>query len=232
VENPSAGFKKLRDKTDARVMYELGYFEHLQCDTPDWHALNCALKFSRTQLRHLHSSVVRRVVKSLHLLQTSAASANGGHGGAHGGSVVPDDGTLCEVEGVTYCAGDFAIVRGADKKQLIAQLLGINPATKMLRVRWIYRWHDLAPTAISQASSKWRHLLTGGVRKKTQKALQVKGEVFFVFHEDFIHHQALTDKCSVRFMCPEGSAAAAEQMLRSAAAAEQVLKSLALLVQK
>jgi len=211
VENPSPGFCKLRDKTDARVLQELGYFDHLQSDSPDWNALARALKWSRTQLRHLHSSVVRKVVKSLQSQRPDGTFATD-HRIFLGIAVSGDEGSLCEVDGHTYYAGQFAMVRGADNKGLLAQLLGINPSTKLVRVRWIYRMKDVSPSALAQSSHRWRALLMPGSCKKAG-SLQEQGEVFFVFHEDFIHHQALVEPCTVRFMSPEGSSAAGEDFL-------------------
>jgi GNAT superfamily N-acetyltransferase len=206
VENPSPGFCKLRDKTDARVLQELGFFHDLQADAPDWNALKDALKWSRTQLRHLHSSVVRKVARWLEV-----------RAGGHSSSLLPSgvehhQPSLCTVDGQTYYAGDFAMVRGAGNQILLAHLRGINPATKLLRVGWIYRWKDVATSAMMQSSRRWRSLLLAASRKKW-RGLQEQAEVFFVFHEDFIHHQSLVEKCSVRFMCPETSPSAAQDEL-------------------
>ena len=169
VENPSPGFSKLRDKTDARVLQELGFFEHLQADSPEWDELTATLKWSRTQLRHLHSSVVRRVVRSLQAQRqdgTFAGTDSSGLLGACGS--MDDSGALCEVEGTAYFAGNFVVVRGPEGKQLLAQLLGINPATKLLRVRWLYRWRDLPEGVIASSSRRWRRLLLSsrGARRK------------------------------------------------------------------
>ena len=213
VENPSPGFCKLRDKTDARVLQELELFDDLQVDAPDWNALKQSLKWSRTQLRHLHCSVVRKVVKSVEVQRADAGL------GAHSSSLLAsgvsaDQGSLCTVDGQTYYAGDFAMVRGAENQVLLAHLLGINPATRLLRVRWLYRWKDVGAAAMMQSSRRWRTLLMANSRKKW-RALQEQAEVFFVFHEDFIHHQSLVEKCAVRFINPEASAAAAQDVLVS-----------------
>ena len=212
VETPSPGFGRLRDKTDARVLQELGYFDHMQAPNPDWNALATALKWPRTQLRHLHASVVRKVVKSLHTQRPDGSFAADRSRHLLGGGVSADEGSLCEVDGQSYCAGDFAMVRGPDEKRLLAQLLGINPSTRLLRVRWVYQWEDVAPEAMMQSSSRWRALLAPGVRRKPS-SVQQQGEVFFVFHEDFIHHQALVEKATVRFIQPEGSGPMVDELL-------------------
>ena len=207
VENPSPGFSKLRDKTDARVLQELGLFEDLQIPNPDWDKLAATLKWARTQLRHLHASVVRRVVKSL-----QSQLPDGSFPLSDSRSLLRDEGSLCEVDGKTFYAKEFAIVRGPDEKRLLAQLLGINPTTKLLRVRWIYQWEDVPQDAMTQSSRRWRALLTPGMRRKASSS-NPQREVFFVFHEDFIHHQALVDKCVVRFLPPEGTSTIAEDLL-------------------
>ena len=212
VETPSPGFGRLRDKTDARVLQELGYFDQMQAPDPDWNLLGAALKWSRTQLRHLHASVVRRVVKSLYGQRPDGSFAPDRTSHLLGGCAAAEEGFLCEVEGQAFYTGDFAMVRGPDEKSLLAQLLGINPSTKLVRVRWIYRWDDVEPSAIAQSSSRWRALLTPNSKRKSS-SLNRHAEVFFVFHEDFIHHQALTDKATVKFVQPEGSSAAVDDLL-------------------
>lgn len=168
VENPSERFAMLRDRTDSKVVLELGLLDTLTQDPTPFDKLKRQLKLSRTQLRRLSSSVVRKVVRQ-------SASPGG----------------LCASKGVEYFAGDFVLVRGMSDRPYVAHLIGVNPSTQLLRVRWVYRHEEVPPSVLTffarhQSSSMYS-------RKRPCPAL----EVFYSFHEGFISPQTLIAKCTV-----------------------------------
>ena len=148
VEHPSPGFARLRDCTDARVARDLGCAAELQADSPPaWDSLRERLKWPRTQLRHLWSSVMRRVVPTL----DPASPVSPDAAACSPGPFASPGGLVHEAHGARFVAGGFALVRGPQPEPYVAQLVGVNPVTKLVRVRWMYRASDVPPKALADA---------------------------------------------------------------------------------
>jgi histone acetyltransferase 1 len=169
VENPSDKFALLRDHTDAQIIVEMGLLDAFTCDSPAYDTLRRQLKWGRTQLRHLSQSVVRKVV------------------------IRPTDtpaGRLCNIGGADYFAGNFILVRSGRDQPMVAHVVGVNPMTGLLRVRWVYRYDEL-PEEQQRAFAKT--CTTKHRRKSTAPQL----EVFYAFHEEFLSPRTVAGKCSV-----------------------------------
>ena len=180
VENPSPRFSTLRDRTDSRLLIELGHLESILGSDPPYEELHSELKLGRTQLRHLAVSVIRKVVYTRPQTANSEGSSKG---------------ELCSLGGVDYFAGDYVLVRSPNNLPYLAHLVGVNPVTGLLRVRWVYRYDDIPESALRTFSKKSSNLY------KRRRVTSL--EAFYSFHEDLAPAQALMGKANILYTSQE-----------------------------
>ncbi len=169
VENPSDKFSVLRDHTDSQIIVEMGLLDAFTVENPAFDSLRRQLKWGKTQLRHLSQSVLRKVVTR------------------------PTDtptGRLCSVGGADYFAGNFVLVRSGKDRPMIAHLIGMNPMTELLRVRWVYRPEELPEQQLRAFTKK-------KAARYRRRSTFAQNEVFYAFHEDFISPRTIVGRCSV-----------------------------------
>eukprot|EP00960_Hanusia_phi_P038493 753461-Hanusia_phi.AAC.6 len=183
IENPSVGFSKLRDATDARLLLET-IPDLLGLPYPPYEQVKKLLKFTPAQTRHLWVSIIRKTVKSLPVRNIPDENYR-----FHNAKVAnfEEEGFLCNVNGHKFYTGQFVRVAGRDQSVRLGHLVGINPFTKLIRLRWLYFVSDIP----GKMQSELNRIFGEDCSKlRTQ-------EVFYAFHEDFIKMEQLLGIVSI-----------------------------------